>query len=156
MSLTVHLPAHSQEETSITLSCMTWDTKSFWEFQITMQSENALLKGTHHHFDDTKICEHIKASMNQVCTCKPPTQCKDIVNFCAWLAEVKRVDNKKHFKHDQAGKAFEQSMASTCTAYHMNNLQNFTHGNTLSGPSHKANATSGFCLQFQKYQQYWH
>jgi hypothetical protein len=60
-----HLPAHWQDETRITLSRMTQDPKSFWEFQIAVQSANMLLKGTPHYLDEKKLCECIEAGMNQ-------------------------------------------------------------------------------------------
>ena len=45
---------------------MNQDAKSFWKFQVTMPSANALLKGTPHHLDKVKLCKHIEAGMNQV------------------------------------------------------------------------------------------
>jgi hypothetical protein len=46
-----NLPAHWQDNTRIDLSSMTQDPRSFWEFQIAVQSTNALLKGTPHHLN---------------------------------------------------------------------------------------------------------
>jgi hypothetical protein len=45
---------------------MNQDAKFLWKFQVTMQSANALLKGTPHHLDKVKLCKHIEAGMNQV------------------------------------------------------------------------------------------
>ena len=154
---TTHLPAHWQDETCIALSHMPQDLKSFWEFQIAVQSTNALFKGTPHHLDDAKLHEHIKAGMNQVLYVQV-TNAKDnnVVDFHEWLAMVKRVDDEKCFEHGQATKAFEQSMASTHAASHMNyNPQNSTPGNPLAGPSDSNSLSQGkyvVCLHLQ----YWH
>jgi hypothetical protein len=62
----MHLPNHWQDDTRVTLSCMHQDASSFLEFQQAIQTTNALLKGTAHHLDDKKLCEHIEAGMDQV------------------------------------------------------------------------------------------
>ena len=74
----------------------------------------------------------LKASMNQVLYMQVTNmKCNNIVDFHEWLAEVKCVDDKKCFEHNQAVKAFEQSAASNCAASHADN--------TLLGPSCKGN-----------------
>ena len=92
----MNLPAHWQDNTRINLSRMTQDPKSFWEFQIAVQSTNTLLKGTPHHLDDVKLRERIEAGMNQVLYVQATNaKCNEIVDFRDWLAEVKRVDDEK-------------------------------------------------------------
>jgi hypothetical protein len=88
---------------------MTQDPMNFWEFQVAVQSMNAL------------YVQVTNAKVNLV---------KD---FCKWLAEVKGLDDEKRFECDQMIKAFEQSAASRATS------RDATAHNTLSGPSRKAN-----------------
>src|ERR1700733_4699087 len=91
---------------------MTQDPKSFWEFQIAMQSANVLLKGTPHYLDENKLHERIEAGMNQVLYIQATnTKCNDIKDFRKWLAKVKSMDDEKHFERKQAVRAFEQSAA---------------------------------------------
>jgi hypothetical protein len=79
----MHLPAHWQDVTCIALSCMTQDPKSFWEFQIAVQSTNALLKDTPYHLDDVKLCERIEAGMNQILYMQAMNaKCNNIADFC--------------------------------------------------------------------------
>ena len=61
-----YLPPHWQDDTRIILSRMQQDSSSFWEFQVAVQTTNALLKGTPHHLDEQKLHEHIEAGMDQV------------------------------------------------------------------------------------------
>src|SRR6266436_2061575 len=101
-----HLPPHWQDETHITLSHMTQDPMNFWEFQVAVQSMNALLKGTLHHLNEDKLRERIEAGMNQVLYVQVTNVKVNLVkDFCKWLAEVKGLDNKKCFERDQAIKA---------------------------------------------------
>jgi hypothetical protein len=48
------------------LSRMTQDPMNFWDFEVAVQSTNALLKNTPHHLDEDKLRERIEAWMNQV------------------------------------------------------------------------------------------
>lgn len=115
---------------------MTQDPTFFWEFQIAVQSMKALLKGTTHHLNDTELHKCIEAGMNHVLYVQAMNvKCNKITNFHEWLNKVKHVDDKKHFEHEQAVKAFEQSAASFHAATCEDNQQGLNHPSAFSGPS---------------------
>jgi hypothetical protein len=110
-----HLPPHWQDETCIALSRMHQDSMTFWEFQVAVQTTNALLKGTPHHLDEAKLCERIQSGMDQVLYAQAThAKCNDIADLHMWLADVKQLDDEKRFEIQQNIKAFKASAAATC------------------------------------------
>jgi hypothetical protein len=111
-----HLLAHWQDDTHISLLCMQQDSMSFWEFQVVIQTMNALLKGTTHHLNKVKLCECIQSRMDQVLYSQAMNnKCNKIVDLREWLAKVKDLDDEKCFKCQQNIKAFEASAAASHT-----------------------------------------
>ncbi|KIM88342.1 hypothetical protein PILCRDRAFT_85536 [Piloderma croceum F 1598] len=106
------------------------------DFQVVVQSMNALLNGTPHYLDKDRLQERIEARMNQVLNVQVMnTKLHEVKDFWKWLTGVKSLDNEKCFETNQAVKAFEKSVAVSHAASHK--TQN---NNVLSGPSCKANA----------------
>jgi hypothetical protein len=133
-----HLAPNWQDNTCITLSCMTQDPMNFWEFQVAVQSTNALLKGTAHYLDEVKLRERIEAGINQVLYVQATnTKLNLVKDFHKWLAKVKQLDDEKCFKCDQAIKAFEPSVAASHAASCDAATQNM-----FSSPSCQANVAS--------------
>jgi hypothetical protein len=117
---------------------------SFWKFQVAVQTTNALLKNTTHHLDEQKLHEHIEGGMDQVLYVQATNaKCNEIVGLRNWIAEVKQLDDMKHFKRHQAVKAFKQSAVASSTASHTSNSAQETFQATgLSKPSCKVNIAS--------------
>jgi hypothetical protein len=139
-----YLPPHWQDDTHIALSCMHQDSLSFWEFQVTIQTTKALLKGMTYHLDQTQLCERIQSGMDQVLYAQATNaKCNGIVNLHDWIGEVKRLDDKKRFERLQAIKDFEQSAAANHAASHTNSTsQNVAQSSGLNGPSRKVNTAA--------------
>jgi hypothetical protein len=98
-----HLLSNWQDDTWIMLSRMHQESLSFWEFQVAIQTINALLKGMPHYLDEQKICEHIEGGMDQVLYIQATNaKCNDLEDLHQWLAKVKHLDDEKHFECVQA------------------------------------------------------
>jgi hypothetical protein len=138
-----HLPPHWQDDTRITLSRMHQDNLTFWEFQVAVQTTNALLKGTPHHLDEMKLRERIQSGMDQVLYAQATNaKCNEIPDLREWIAEVKALDDEKRFERQQNIKAFELSAAATRAASRtITSLQNTSQNAVLTGPSRRINTT---------------
>jgi hypothetical protein len=136
-----HLPVHWQDDTRIALSRMQQDSMSFWDFQVAVQTTNALLKGTPRHLNEAKLRERIQSRMDQVLYLQASNaKCNEIADLRKWLAKVKDLDDEKHFERLQNIKAFEASAAATrAVSRVVNTSQNVTSNSILNRPSCKVN-----------------
>ena len=147
-----HLPAHWQDDTRIALSRMQQDSISFWDFQVAVQTTNALLKGTPYHLDEAKLRERIQSGMDQVLYSQATNaKCNEIADLREWLAKVKDLDDEKRFERQQNIKAFEACAAATRAASRaVNTSQNVTSSSVLNGPSRKVNTPVPVSTTFSK------
>ncbi|KIM73627.1 hypothetical protein PILCRDRAFT_15062 [Piloderma croceum F 1598] len=128
---------------AMTLKEFMTESLSFWEFQVMVQTTNALLKGTPHYLEEQKICECIEGGMDQVLYVQATNvKCNNIEDLCEWLAEVKHLNDEKHFECLQAINAFKQSATASCAAACVGNNAQNAFNNALAVPSHKANTPS--------------
>ena len=90
---TNYLAEDWEEYTICEILSMTQENNTFWDYAITLQSKNSLLRGTTLHLLDDKLCHQLSVGMETRLSKKVSTEkVNKVVEFCKWLNEVQQCD----------------------------------------------------------------
>jgi hypothetical protein len=74
---------------------------SFWDWQVSMQVQNSLLRGTPSHLSETQLRNQLEVNLNDnLAAICDDGKVHNEANFRKWLAEVRRFDEKR--QHEKA------------------------------------------------------
>ena len=83
-----------EENTRREVLGMSQATNTFWDYAVSLQSKNSLLRGTPSHLSDEQICHQLEAGMENCLSKKiGGEKVNKILDFRKWLNEVKRYDD---------------------------------------------------------------